>query len=111
MPYHCVLMMAVSLLSLMVLSLLGVYFWTALVNQLIKSYLRYRRNFMAAATGSSRLLPYPVRMKTPPQVWRTLRKVLLVSLCVFVFGFIATYAVCAISAGALGWWHAWNWFV
>ncbi|MFH1881040.1 MAG: DUF1700 domain-containing protein [Bacillota bacterium] len=111
MPYHCAAIFAVTLLSFMALSLFGVYFWTGLVTQLTKSYLRYRKNFMAAASGSARLLPYPVRMQMPPKVWRTLRKLLLISLCVFVFSFTAAYVVCAISAGALGWWHAWNWFV
>ncbi len=111
MPVHCALAAAVPLLGLTALSALCVYFWTTLVTQLTKAYLRYRKNFMAAITGSARQLPYPVRMQMPPKVWRTLRKVLLISLCVFVFGFVALYVLCAASAGALGWWHAWNWFV
>ncbi|MBN1777083.1 MAG: DUF1700 domain-containing protein [Clostridiales bacterium] len=110
MPTLCALITAVTMLALMALSVLGVYFWTGLVTQLVKSYLRYRKNFMAAASGSTKLLPYPVRLKTPPQLWRTLRKIVLISLFAFVAGFVLTYAVCAISAGALEWWHAWNWF-
>ncbi len=111
MPYHCALIAGVTLVGLTALSLLGAYFWTVLVTQLLKSYLRYRKNFMAAATGTARQLPYPVRMPLKPRVWRTLRRLTLISLCVFVFGFLATYTVCAISAGAVGWWHAWNWFM
>ena len=111
MPVHCALAAAGMLLGLTALSALCVYFWSALVNQLMKKYLRFRKNFMAAVTGGARQLPYPVRLQTPPKVWRTLRRVLLISLCVFVFGFVVFYGVCAISAGSLGWWHAWNWFV
>ena len=111
MPYHCAVIAAITLVALAVLSVLGAYFWTRLVTQMLKSYLRYRKNFMAAATGSAKLLPYPIRMQLAPKVWRRLRRALLISLCVFVFSFVLLFVVCSLSAGAVGWWHAWNWFI
>jgi len=66
---------------------------------------------MAAVSGTAKLPPYPVRLQLPPKTWRVLRRLTLLALCVFGFGFVLNYIVCAVSTGTLGWWHAWNWFV
>jgi hypothetical protein len=35
----------------------------------------------------------------------------LVSVTVFAAAFILSYIAAALSAGALGFWHVWGWFV
>ncbi|PKM72067.1 MAG: hypothetical protein CVU91_11300 [Firmicutes bacterium HGW-Firmicutes-16] len=49
--------------------------------------------------------------KFSPKTCRKLKKFALVSLCIFVICFVSGYFVCAISAGTLGFWHEWNWFI
>lgn len=42
---------------------------------------------------------------------KKLREFALCSLAVFAICFISGYFVCAVSAGTLGFWHEWNWFI
>lgn len=110
-PYGCAALFAIGLLSLAVLSAAGAWYWFAFVRQLLRSYGRYHRNCLASASGEPTLPSLAVHAQWAPRTRRRLRQVAMVSLCVLAVSLIAGYVVCAISAGALEWWHVWNWFV
>lgn len=109
--YVCAAILAAALLSLAVLSAAGVRYWFAFVRQMARAYGRYHKNCVAAAYGKATLPPLAVHAQLAPKSRRRLRRVAMVSLCVFAVSFIAGYIACALSAGAIEWWHAWNWFV
>ncbi len=110
-PYGCAVIFAVGLLSLAVLSAAGARYWFVFVRQLLRAYGRYHRNCVAAASGEVTLPPLAIHAQWTPKARRKLRQTAMISLCVLAVSLILGYGVCAISAGAVEWWHAWGWFV
>lgn len=110
MPYWCGAVFAVALLALGVLSLTGCVYYTAFVRQLLRSYLRWHHNTIAAASGAPVLPGLTIQPQLPAQRNRRLRTIALISLAVFVVSFVLGMIASMLSAGALGFWHAWGWF-
>lgn len=111
MPYWCGAVMAVSLIALAVLSAVGFVYFAAFVRQFMRAYGRFHRNAVAAASGKAVLPPLAVHPQISAKTNRRLRTTALISLTIFAVCFLAGYMVCAISAGALEFWHVWGWFV
>lgn len=110
MPYFVSLIFAVTLLALVVLTVVGtVYFWL-FARQLLRSYLRWHRNVLAAASGEALLPNIPVHPQISAAKNRSMRRIALVALTVFVITLQAGYIVAALTAGALEFWHVWGWF-
>ncbi|HAN20067.1 MAG: hypothetical protein A2Y15_05230 [Clostridiales bacterium GWF2_36_10] len=111
MPYGCALIFSIFMLSLAVLSAVGTIYCLLYVNQLLRAYLRFHKNVFAATSGKP---VYPSLAKYPQlnnKNRRRLRSVALISLTFFALSFIVGYIVCALSAGAIEFWHIWNWFI
>ena len=110
MPYFVGLVFAVMFLALTVLAAVGtVYFWLY-ARQLLRSYFRWHRNTFAAAGGKALLPSIPAHPQISGGEKRSMRKITLVALTVFVITFQAGYIVAALTAGALEFWHVWGWF-
>lgn len=106
MPYAGGLIWGLTMLSFGVLmAVVTVYSWT-LTNQLVKAYRRWHKNMMSGGKYPP-LAKHPV-MKDAAR--RKLRAITLISLVVLGVSFIVGYVVMAACAGALGFWHEWNWF-
>ncbi len=111
MPYWCGAIMALSVMALAVLAGTGLVYYLLFVRQLVKAYGRCRRNLLASASGKAPLPPAASHPRLGARLGRRLRSIALISLTVFAVCFAAGFAACAVSAGALGFWHAWRWFV
>jgi uncharacterized membrane protein len=110
MPYFVALILALVSLALAVLAAVGtVYFWLY-ARQLLRSYFRWHRNTLAAASGRALLPSIPVHPQLSAARNRSMRKIALVALTVFVVAFQAGYIIAALAADALEFWHVWGWF-
>lgn len=109
-PYWCGAVFAVTLLALAVLSLAGCIYYTAFVRQLLRSYLRWHHNAIAAVSGEPVLPGLGIHPQLPAQHNRRLRTIALIALVVFIVCFILGMLVSMLSAGALEFWHVWHWF-
>jgi len=111
MPYPCAAIFAASLLALAVLTAVGCVYFALYVRQLARAYGRCRRYLTAAASGGAPLPPLAAYPKLDAVFNRRLRKTALIALTIFALCLVAGCVVCSVSAGSLGFWHAWNWFV
>ena len=107
MPYPGAILLGVCLLALAVLFfVLGIYCF-AFLRQFIRASVRWRKNVLSEAA-----LPLlPASPQFSPKKRRVLRTILLVSLASFGILFVVGYAVLALQAGALEFWHVYGWFV
>jgi len=110
MPYFVALIFAAASLALALLAAVGAaYFWLY-ARQLLRSYFRWHRNTLAAAGGEAQLPSVPAHPQIPAAKNRSMRKIALIALTVFVITFQAGYTIAALTAGAFEFWHVWNWF-
>jgi uncharacterized membrane protein len=107
MPYIGGLIWGVTFIAFGVLmAVLTVYSWT-LTMQLGRAYRRWHKNMMS----DGKYPPLPKHPMVKDVTRRKLRSVTLIALIALGISFIIGYIVLAASAGVLGFWHAWNWFV
>lgn len=108
MPYGGALLLAVSMLGLSGASAIAAIYSARLISRLSSAYARWHRNTLNGGI-------YPRRAIFPiigaDKVRRRLRTAALVALTLFGVTLIIAYAVLAISAGSLEFWHVWHWFV
>jgi uncharacterized membrane protein len=110
MPYFVSIIFGVVLLALLVLTAVGtIYFWL-FSRQLLRSYFRWHRNTLAGASGEAVLPGIAAHPQIPAVMNRRMRNVALIALIIFVITSLSGYIVAALSAGHLGFWHAWGWF-
>jgi uncharacterized membrane protein len=106
-PYVGSVLLGITMIALGALvSVLTVYS-NSLTRQLVRAYLRWHKNTLSDGK-------YPPLDKHPmlkDNMRRKLRSLSLIALIVFGVSFILGFIVLAISAGSLGFWHEWNWFV
>ena len=110
MPYWCGAVLGLSLLALAVLFAVGCVYYAAFLRQLIRSFGRFRHNALANASGLAALPPLPISPQFSAKAKRRMRTAALLSLALFAASFVLAYAVCALSAGSLQFWHVWGWF-
>ena len=110
MPYHCAIILGIAFAALTALSVVGTVYFSAFVRQLMRSFGRFHKNTLAAASGNATLPSLPVHPQFAGKTKRTLRKVAMVSVIVFAACFIAGFVACVITAGSFEFWHTWGWF-
>lgn len=110
-PYWCGAVFAGALISLSVLNFVGLIYLVLIDLQLVRAYLRYHHNQLASYSGKAQLSPLAYRPMLSLAANRNLKRTASISLAVFAACFASGYVACTVSAGSLGFWHAWNWFV
>ncbi len=111
MPYICALIFALVLLAFSVLIAIGCVYFVKLFSQLRKSYFRFHHNVFAASAGRPQLPSVTVYPSFKAKTRRVIKKLCLISMIAAIVLFFVGYIVSAISAGAIEFWHTWNWFV
>ncbi|MEA4896310.1 MAG: DUF1700 domain-containing protein [Oscillospiraceae bacterium] len=107
MPYLGSLLLGLSAIGLAgVFGTATVYFF-AFLKQMIRASARWHKNVVSGNT----LPPLPFHPRFEPKTKRILRNILLWSVLMFGIFFVIAFTVMALQAGALGFWHYWNWFV
>ena len=107
MPYLGSLILGISVLGLSVIFGAATVYCFAFLKQAKKASVRWHKNM----TNASALPPLPWNPQFKPKTRRSLRTILLWALAVFGACFVLAFVVLAFQAGALGFWHHWNWFV
>jgi len=106
MPYLGSALIGATVLALGVLLLL----FTASSFQFCKkSITAFTRWLRGVATGR-KFAPYAVFPLHSGRTRRAMRAVAIIALVAFVLSAVAAYVGLALRAGALEFWHAWNWF-
>ena len=107
MPYAGAVIMGITVIAFsLLLAIVTQYCW-ALTVQMGRAYKRWHKNTMTDA----KYPPLDVHPTLKDKTRRRLRTMALIALVIFGAGLIVGYVVLAASAGSLGFWHAWNWFV
>ena len=96
--------------ALAVLAAVGTANFCLYARQLLRSYFRWHRNTLAAAGGGALLPNIPAHPQISAAKNRSMRKIALIALTVFVITFQAGYIIATLVAGALEFWHVWGWF-
>lgn len=109
-PYFCAFILGIAFAALTVLCAVGTVYFCGFIRQLMRSYGRFHKNTLAAASGRATLPSLSVYPQFSAKHKRTLRKLAMVAAAVFAVSFIVGYVACMISAGAIEFWHAWGWF-
>lgn len=110
-PYWCGAVLAGAFISLAILNFVGLIYLVFIDLQLVRAYLRYHHNQLASFSEKSIQPPHANLPKLTLRVNQNLKKIASISFAVFVVCFASGYVACTVSAGSLGFWHAWNWFV
>jgi hypothetical protein len=110
MPYWPGVVFGLSLAALSVLSAAGCVYFAAFIGQLMRSYGRFHKNTVAAASGNPVLPSLAIYPRLPAKTNRRIRSVALFSLALFTACFVLGMIISMISSGALEFWHAWGWF-
>jgi len=107
MPYAGAFLLGLCCLALaVILGVAGVW-CAASLRQIVRASARYKKN----ALNGGALPPLPYSPQFAPRTRRRLRGVLTGSVAVFGVAFVAGFAALALLSGALGFWHAYGWFV
>ncbi len=107
MPYGGAVILGVAVIAFAVLLAVVTRYSWALMAQIGRAYRRWHRNTLTDA----KYPPLDAHPTLKDKTRRRLRSVALIALVVFGVGFVIGFAVLSVSAGALGFWHVWHWFV
>ena len=110
MPYPCAVILGLALVALAVLFAVGTFWYFRFVLQLIRSFGRFHKNTLAAASGKATLPSLPVYPQFSARTKRALRKTAAIAVILFAVCFIVGFAACVTAAGAFEFWHTWGWF-
>ncbi len=106
MPYSGAIVCGISLIALGVMIFLFAVYCFAILKQMVRASLRWRRNMIR-----DEALPLlPLSPQFAPKTRRTLRGILLWAVLIFAVTFIAGFAVLALYTHSWGFWHALGWF-
>ena len=106
MPYVGAIVFGVALIALGVMIFLFAVYCFAMLRQMVRASLRWRRNMLREEALP--LLPLSPRFS--PKTRRTLRGVLLWAVLIFAVTFIAGFAILSLYSHSWGFWHALGWF-
>ncbi|HAX84178.1 MAG TPA: hypothetical protein DCY15_06930 [Ruminococcaceae bacterium] len=110
MPLVPSILFAGTLVSLAVVFVGLLVYYTAFMCQVFRSYSRFHHNTLASANGQPVLPSLPINPQITPKCNRRVRNMTLAALTVFIILLIMTVVVSAIMAGSIQFWHAWGWF-
>ena len=106
MPYGGASVLGVSLIALGVMIFLFAFYCFAILRQMVRASLRWRRNMIREEA-----LPLlPLNPQFAPKTLRTLRGILLWAVLIFAVTFIAGFAILSLYTHSWGFWHALGWF-
>ena len=106
MPYGGAIVFGVALIALGVMIFLFAVYCFAMLRQMVRASLRWRRNMMREEA-----LPLlPLSPQFSPKTRRTLRGILLWSVLIFGIAFVAGFAILGLYTHSWGFWHALGWF-
>lgn len=107
MPYGCALLFGICTLALALLLACAAYYCFAFTLQMIRASMRWHKNMVSG----NPLPPLPLSPQFSGKVKRRLRTLMNWALIVFGVMFVLASVVSQALSGAIGFWHAWNWFV
>lgn len=110
MPYYCAFIFGLIFISLTILAVIGTVYFFGFIRQLMRSFGRFHKNTLASASGRAVLPSLTVYPQFSAKGKRMLRKTSLLAVTAFAVCFISGFIVCALSAGAIEFWHTWGWF-
>ena len=110
MPYVPAIVFALSLTALFVLTTVGCIYFAAFIRQLMRSYGRFHKNTIAAASGNAVLPSLGIYPRLPAKTNRRIRTVAMISLILFTTCFVLGMILSMILSGSLEFWHEWGWF-
>ncbi len=110
MPYPVAIVFGITLIALAVVTASSFVYYIALLKQLFRSYKRFHRNAVAFAKNKALLPSVPATPLVSPKMHRLFGKIRMVSFLIFVFLFVASFAVAIVTAGDFEFWHIWEWF-
>ena len=106
MPYGGAILFGIALIALGVMIFLFAVYCFAMLRQMVRASLRWRRNMMREEA-----LPLlPLSPQFAPKTRRALRGILLWAVLIFAVTFIAGFAILGLYTHAWGFWHALGWF-
>ena len=106
MPYGGAVVFGIALIALGVMIFLFAMYCFAMLRQLVRASLRWRRNMLREEA-----LPLlPLSPQFSPKTRRALRGILLWAVLIFAVTFIAGYAILGLYTHSWGFWHALGWF-
>ena len=106
MPFSGSLLLGISVLGLAGIFGAATVYCFAFLKQMIRASARWHKN----AVSGNALPPLPLNPQFRPKTRRALRTFLLGSVIVFGVLFVIAFVVLMLQAGAIGFWHHWNWF-
>lgn len=111
MPYQSAFIFGLAFIALSLLTSVGTVYCAKYVRQLARAYSRFHSNCLAGINNKAIYPKLALHPQINPKLNRKMRNLALIAVSSFAIIFIIGYIVSAISAGALGFWHEWNWFV
>ena len=106
MPYGGAVVFGIALIALGIMIFLFAFYCLAILKQMVRASLRWRRNMIREEA-----LPLlPLSPQFAPKTRRALRGILLWAVLIFAVTFIAGFAILALYTHAWGFWHALGWF-
>ena len=110
MPWHCAVILGIAFAALTAVTAVGAVYFFGFLQQLCRSFGRFHKNTLAAASGKAALPALPIWPQFSGKTRRALRTAFLLCVTVFAVFFIAGFVACVITAGSIEFWHAWGWF-
>lgn len=107
MPYVGGVFMGAMTIAFGALAAVATVYSGALTFQMGKSYRRWHKNVFT----DGKYPPYAIHPILKDHLRRRMRSIGLIALIVFGASFVIGFIVLSASAGSLGFWHVWNWFV
>lgn len=111
MPYYCAFIFGLIFISLSILAIIGTVYFFGFIRQFIRFFCRFHKNTFVSAAGHAVLPSLTVYPQFSAKTKRHMKKLSLVAFVAFAVCFIVGFVVCVLSAGAIEFWHTWNWFL
>ena len=101
-PYTCKIIMAISLLSLSILSFMGTILFTNLVKNIINKYKVFHENTLSNTNNQ-----YEIELLKHNKV---IKYISIISMMIFIVFLILSIIVSMLYSKNIEFWHTWNWF-
>ena len=101
-PYSCKVIMAISLLSLSVLSLNGTILFINLMRNIFNKYKVFHMNTLSNTNYS-----YEEKILKKHKI---IKNISIISMMLFIVFLILSVIISIIISGNIEFWHTWNWF-
>ena len=95
---------------LTILAIIGTVYFFGFIRQLMRCFSRFHKNTLSFSQGRAVLPSLTVYPQFSAKTKRRMKKLSLVAAVAFAVCFIVGFIVCALSAGAIEFWHTWGWF-